>query len=62
MTWPRQNVPVLIVGSDPFGMTLAAPASGALLSRYAHGGNEFSLVVVVVTGVTLAEACMRGEF
>ena len=63
MTLPLQTVPVWIVGGDPVGMTLAARTrQGALLSQYAHGDNEFSLVVELVTGVTLAEACERGGF
>lgn len=62
MTMPRQTVPVLTVNGGPGWYNTRSPhALGALLSQYAHGGNEFSLVVELVTGVTLAEACLRGE-
>ena len=41
--------------------TGSALALEALLSQYAHGGDKFSLVVELVTGATLAEACLRGK-
>ena len=41
--------------------TGSAHALGALLSQNAHGGDKFSLVVELVTGATLAEACLRGK-
>ena len=39
----------------------SAHALWALFSQNAHGGDEFALVVELVTGATPAMACLSGE-